>query len=203
MTTILYIHGFLSSPASSKAQVTQSWLAQHHPNITFACPYLSSYPCQARETLLRTIDALQGNEPIYAIGSSLGGYWATHLVEQGLVEKAVLVNPAVSPQTRFPEFVGQRLKSYYTDDEYTLTEKDLQDLIEYDSASIQHPEKYWVMLQRGDETLDYRLAVKKYHACKQLVEEGGSHTFDGYENWMPEILAFFLGDDDDPRVGLF
>ncbi len=195
MATILYIHGFLSSPASSKAQMTQSWLARHHPNITFVCPYLSSYPRNARDTLLQTIDALPSNEPIYAIGSSLGGYWATHLVEHGLVRKAVLVNPAVSPQTRFPEFVGQRLKSYYTDDEYTLTDKDLRDLITFDAPKINRTNDYWVMLQTGDETLDYRLAKEKYHACKQLVEEGGSHTFDGFEKWLPEIVRFFVSDN--------
>lgn len=195
MATILYIHGFLSSPASSKAQMTQSWLARHHPNITFVCPYLSSYPRNARDTLLQAIDALPSNEPIYAIGSSLGGYWATHLVEHGLVRKAVLVNPAVSPQTRFPEFVGQRLKSYYTDDEYTLTDKDLRDLITFDAPKINRTDDYWVMLQTGDETLDYRLAKEKYHACKQLVEEGGSHTFDGFEKWLPEIVRFFVSDN--------
>ncbi len=168
-----------------------AWLARQHPELHFVCPYLSSYPSAARETLLQTINAL-GDQPIYAIGSSLGGFWATHLVEQGLVSKAVLVNPAVAPHTRFPEFVGQPLASYYTDDVYTLSEKDLHDLIAFDTPNIQKPERYWLMVQTADETLDYRLAVEKYRQCRQLVEEGGSHTFDGYEKWLPEIVAFFL-----------
>lgn len=50
------------------------------------------------------------------------------------------------------------------------------------------------MVQTGDETLDYRLAADKYNGCQQLVEEGGNHTFEGYENWLPKIARFFFED---------
>lgn len=189
MATVLYLHGFLSSPKSTKAQETWRWLARNCPQIVFSCPQLSSYPSQAIAQIEAELDALE--RPIYVIGSSLGGFWATNLVERGLVDKAVLINPAVDPHTRFDEFKGVPLQSYYSDVTYCLNDKDLQDLVALNYLEPHQPSKYWLMVQTDDETLDYRMATKKYRHCKQTVEEGGSHTFDGYKNWLPQIMEFF------------
>ncbi len=190
---VLYIHGFLSSPLSQKAQQTEAWLAQYHPAIQFSCPQLSSYPAEAQEQLLKAIEGYEAKD-VYAIGSSLGGYWATYLLENELINKAVLVNPAVSPQQRLPEYVDRPVKSYYTEDVYTLTEKDMTYFVQFDTASVAHHRQYWLMVQTGDETLDYRQAVDKYAGCQQLIEEGGNHTFQDFDQKLPEIYDFFFTD---------
>lgn len=190
MTAVLYIHGFLSSPKSHKAQATERWLKKHYPHVKFLCPALSSYPSVAKSTLDQLTDRLK-EDTVYVIGSSLGGFWATYLIENRKAEKAVLINPAVSPQTRFTELIDVPLQSYYTNEMFQITEKDLLDLERYDHKKIGQPLRYWLMVQTGDETLDYRLAVDRYSKCKKLVEEGGSHTFDGFENWLPKIARFF------------
>ncbi|MFT5084629.1 MAG: putative esterase YcpF (UPF0227 family) [Lentisphaeria bacterium] len=189
MPPIIYIHGFLSSPLSFKAQATQKWLQENYSNVDFYCPQLSSYPAQAKAQLDELCDQL-GHSSAALIGSSLGGFWATYLIEMGRVNRAVLINPAVLPHTRFNEYIGARLKNYYSDEITLLSEEDLALLQSLDCAAIKCPEKYWLMAQTGDETLDYRMAVEKYKDCKQLVESGGSHTFDGYQNWLPEIAKF-------------
>lgn len=190
MTAVLYIHGFLSSPKSHKARVTEQWLKKHYPHVKFFCPALSSYPSIAKSTLDQLADRLK-DDTVFVIGSSLGGFWATYLIENRKAEKAVLINPAVSPQSRFTELIGVPLQSYYTNDVFRLAEKDLHDLERFDHKKISQPLRYWLMVQTGDETLDYRLAVERYSKCKQLVEEGGSHTFDGFEKWLPKVAAFF------------
>jgi len=191
MASIIYIHGFLSAPLSQKAQSTKKWLQEHHAEINFICPQLSSYPAQALEKLYEVLEEEKDDE-VFAIGSSLGGFWATYLLENQLIEKAVLVNPGVMPQGRFHEFIGKKLRSYYTEDVYELTRQHLDDLASCDIGSITQYQNYWLMVQKGDETLDYRLAIEKYKGCRQLVEEGGSHTFEGYENWLPDIYKFFM-----------
>lgn len=190
MPTIVYLHGFLSSPLSAKAQITQAWLSKQRPDIEFLCPSLSSYPQTAHEQLLSVLR--QRPDPLYAIGSSLGGYWATVLVERGWVDKAVLINPAVFPGVRLHEFVGSTLKHYYSDELTTLTQKDIDFLLDNNVESLIDPTKYWLMVQKGDETLDYRHAVSKYQGARQHVEEGGNHGFEGYEAWLPDIMKFFI-----------
>lgn len=189
MSTLIYIHGFLSSPQSAKAQITQDWLRRHRPDWQFECPALSSHPAQARAALEALLDRVSG-QPIFLLGSSLGGFWATYLAEtHGL--PAVLINPAVSPQRRFQELVGQTLKNYHTAETCTLTAADMTELAACDINPLQNPDLYWLLVQTGDETLDYRDAVAKYQGCRQTVETGGSHAFDNYEGWLPEIAAFF------------
>ena len=190
MSTVLYLHGFLSSPQSKKALLTQQWLAAKRPDLQFVCPQLSSHPEQAYRELLQLAGTLNPDK-LWLIGSSLGGFWANILMEKQLAARAVLVNPAVSPGKRFIQLVGQRLKHYYLDEHLTLQADDIRFLNECEALAPQVPEKYWVMLQTGDETLDYRLAQEKYQACKVLVEQGGNHSFQGYDGWIPKIIHFF------------
>lgn len=188
MPTLVYLHGFLSSPASHKARVTEHWLQQHRPDWQFVCPYLSSYPHEAWQTLERCVTSVS-NQPIYLLGSSLGGFWATCLAER-FGFRSVLINPAVHPHKRFSHLVGKTLKSYHTEDSYSLGASDLAFLTELDSETVARPELYWLLVQTGDETLDYRDAVGKYALCRQTVEEGGSHAFDDFEAHLPDIIEF-------------
>ncbi len=190
MSVVIYIHGFLSGPLSHKAQVTKAWLSEYCPDVEYTCPQLSSYPGEAQAQLMDVLAQYRGQEA-FAIGSSLGGYWATYLLEQEKIQKAVLVNPAVSPQSRLPEYIGRTVRSYYSEEEYELTEKDMVNFERFDSKHVRHPERYWLMVQKEDETLDYRQAVDKYSECRQLVEEGGNHSFVNYEKWLPSIADFF------------
>lgn len=191
MPTLLYIHGFLSSSQSTKAQQCRQWLAQNKPDWQFECPELSSYPQEAWQTLTDLIES-RPEERFALIGSSLGGYWATALGER-LPCRIVLINPAVEPHRRFKALVGQTLTHYYTGDKTVLTDKDL-DFLQQLNPRVTHPDRYWLLVQTGDATLDYRHAVDFYDKCKQTVEQGGNHSFEHFERWMPQIVEF-LADD--------
>ena len=188
MSHLLYIHGFLSSPASHKAVQVKQWLLSHRPDIHYHCPALTAYPGQTRSTLESLVEQLMP-EPVFLMGSSLGGYWATWLVEKyGL--RAVLINPAVRPSMLNPDYVNVELKNFHNADTYRLTEQHIEELFAADISEIRLHDNYWLMVQTDDETLDYRLAVEKYSACKQLIEEGGDHSFQNFDRWIGDAIAF-------------
>lgn len=189
MKRLIYLHGFLSSPESFKAQKTKRWLEQNRPDIEYQCPALSSYPGLAIEKIRKVM--LESYDQTLLVGSSLGGYWCTWLAEEYGV-RAVVINPAVRPSMLNDEHLCIELKSYYSDETYVLSAKDVEDLKSVFVDKIQHPERIWLMAQKGDETCDYRLAVEKYQGCKQTIEEGGDHSFQGYEKWIPEIIQFLI-----------
>lgn len=191
MINIVYLHGFLSSPDSFKSRATERWLAEHYPDIRFHSPVLSSYPDEALVTLEAYFSHLDSANT-YVLGSSLGGYWASYVIEQGMANKAVIINPAVSPHLRFTHYIDRPLKSFYSEDVYTLNAQHLKQLESYEHAVLRDPERYWLMVQKGDEVLDYRMACQRYALSKQLVEEDGNHSFEHYENWLPDIYTFFL-----------
>ena len=193
MSHLLYIHGFLSSPLSHKAAQVKQWLVDHRPDIEYHCPALTAYPGQTQDTLESLVEQLLP-EPVCLMGSSLGGYWATWLVEKYEL-RAVLINPAVKPSMLNPDYLNVELKNYHSDDTYFLTEEDVEALFAVNVSRIDHQDNYWLMVQTGDETLDYRLAVEKYAGCKQLIEEGGDHSFQGFERWIGEAVGFLVGDD--------
>ncbi|MEQ9208356.1 MAG: YqiA/YcfP family alpha/beta fold hydrolase [Pseudomonadales bacterium] len=188
MKRLVYLHGFLSSPESLKALLTKSWLERNRPDIEYQCPELSSYPGQAIKAI-RELMAMP-YEQTMLVGSSLGGYWSTWLAEE-YGHRTVVINPAVKPSMLNREdYLGVELKNYYSDEVYTLGDRDAEDLLSVFVDEIKYPERIWLMAQTGDDTCDYRLAVEKYADCKQLIEEGGDHGFQGYEEWIPEIVRF-------------
>ena len=94
MKTLIYLHGFISSPQSQKALDVTEYIAANNFAVEFICPQLEDHPRQAKIQLSELVQQ-QDVKPAL-IGSSLGGFYASWLAEQhGL--KAVLVNPVVNP----------------------------------------------------------------------------------------------------------
>lgn len=186
---VIYLHGFLSSPQSVKAQATKEYVSEHFPNLVFEVPQLSNYPLEAAADIERLIVKHQGKD-LRFIGSSMGGFLSTHFVEK-LGGKAVLINPAVRPFELLADYLGPHVNPY-TEQAFTLTDQHIQDLISLNTESVADHPAYSVYLQTGDETLDYRQAENKYRDALLHIEEGGDHSFQGYEKHLPDIFKFLL-----------
>ncbi len=184
---IIYIHGFNSSPASEKAQQFSTF-CRESGKFDIAVPELSHDPLTAiaqLEALFQETD----EKPKLLVGSSLGGYYATWLAEKYQC-KAALVNPAISPvKTLGEEFLGPQ-KNLYTGSEYEFTRDHALDLDSLDINPLQYPENYLLLVQTGDEVLDYRLAIERYKDSTQIVREGGNHRFEQFESMFEPMLEF-------------
>lgn len=186
---ILYCHGFQSSPQSAKALQTRAYFAKHHPQVRLATPQIPCYPQQAKEMLHALLEPYK-HWKLGFIGSSLGGYLVTHLV-QTFGGKAVTINPAVKP-FELLENMHEPLVQPYTGEIFTLTNEHMQQLKSLDSDQLSSPANIWTLLQTGDETLDYRQAQHKYRDCKLTIEQGGDHSFVGFDQYLPQIAEFLL-----------
>ena len=49
---------------------------------------------------------------------------------------------------------------------------------------------YLLLVETGDEVLDYREAVDFYAGARQVVREGGDHGFSRFTEYLPHILEF-------------
>lgn len=171
---IVYIHGFNSSSLSAKAQELKRWLEARQRGVEWVCPDLPHRPAEAIATLSAIIEAAP--TPPKLLGSSLGGFYATHLVmKYGL--KAVLVNPAIHPALLLRPLVGVTQHNWHDDGTYTFTQAHLDELDALDQLAPACPENLLVMLETGDKTLDWREAAAYYRDAHQLVFRGGNHGF--------------------------
>ncbi|MFV3404588.1 MULTISPECIES: YqiA/YcfP family alpha/beta fold hydrolase [Pseudomonas] len=183
--SILYIHGFNSSPLSTKARQLEAVMQRLGLADRLRVPALHHHPRQAIEQLQAAIAEL--GAPLL-VGSSLGGYYATHLAEQhGL--KALLINPAVAPHRLFDGYLGTQ-RNLYTDEAWELTLDHVDALAALDVPAPQDASRYQVWLQTGDETLDYRQAERHYRACALRIQAGGDHSYQGFAAQLPALLAF-------------
>ena len=181
---LIYIHGFNSSPASAKAQLLKARLEALGRGAEFSAPRLPHSPAQAAGML----DSLAGRYPGAAlVGSSLGGYYATYLAEKHRF-KAVLLNPAVRPYELLKDHLGAQ-QNFHTGERYEFTARHVEELRALETATIT-PERYLLIATTGDEVLDYRAAVARYHGSRQLVLEGGDHGLSDFPDHVDTVLAF-------------
>ncbi|EJG0690338.1 esterase YqiA [Vibrio parahaemolyticus] len=185
---LLYIHGFNSSPLSMKANLMREYCAQHRPDIKVIVPQLPCFPEQAAQLLLDIVEQYKDDYNIGLVGSSLGGYMSTWLnAKYGF--KAVVVNPAVKPYELLVDYLGEQT-NLYTHETYTLEACHIDELKALDVQSIASPNSFWLLQQTEDEVLNYRQAVDKFAKAKQTVEQGGDHSFVGFERYPAKIIEF-------------
>ncbi|NLF54429.1 MAG: esterase [Thauera phenolivorans] len=186
---IIYLHGFRSSPASIKASALGARMRALGLGAAWWCEQLPVAPRAAIELaeaqIARCRDA--GVAPT-VVGSSLGGYYATWLAERHAL-RAVLVNPAVVAPLELEAYVG-RQENMYTGESFDFTRDHIEQLRALEVAEITHPERYWLMVETGDEVLDYRHAVEKYDGARQTVLDGGDHSFTRWNHYLDEIIRF-------------
>lgn len=184
---IIYIHGFNSSSRSGKARELQDWMARRGLAEAYVCPDLPHRPVEAVARLEALIAASRGAPKL--VGSSLGGFYATWLAERhGL--KAVLVNPCVACHEKLAGEVGRPQKNWHDGSEYLFTAAHLDELAMLHVARLECAERYLLLVEKGDEVLDWREAARYYQGARQVVLEGGDHGFTRFAEYIPEILAF-------------
>ena len=195
---LLYLHGFESSPDSLKIIQTREFINSHRTDspalanqkLQFLAPQQPSRMAAIRQVL----DELVARQPPTAVmGSSLGGFWTHYVVSQlhkrGHTQvRGVLINPAVQPYNWMPEETVERVHPY-TQEAYQLNVSDRQVLIEAEQSFTANAELL-VLLQAGDERLDYRLARDYYRGQRMIVEQGGDHSFVDFPRYLPAALEF-------------
>jgi len=132
---------------------------------------------------LKELIALYHGE-VYLIGSSLGGYYATYLSQLPEVKKVVLINPATKPMQTLSRALGDA-PNFYDGSTFSWTQNHLDMLKQYEYSFRERAwelENFFVLLQKGDETLNYKDAEEKYKGAKLVVEKGGNHKIYLFED---------------------
>ena len=189
-TLIVYLHGFRSSPRSSKAVMTGEAIKKlctvDHP-IQWFCPQLVASPKASIEMVMQHIETSKYDRLI-VMGSSLGGYYANYLAEKYAC-KAVVLNPAVRAPRELASHVGM-LTEYDTNEPYDFRPEFIHELKDLQIETVSNPSRYFLIAAKGDELLDWQEMVEFYKGAEQLVLEGSDHGISEYADHLPQVLRF-------------
>ena len=187
MNNILYLHGFASSSDSTKAKVFKNFIKKQN-DLAVIIPDLPNNLAGWSEKIEELI---KEHKPMAFMGSSLGGFYSTCFARKiGAID--ILLNPAVLPAEGMKTYLGKN-KNYSTGEEFLLTDSDIEHLFSMqkelrnkntsDNSSL-------VILETGDEVLDYKQALEFYAGSQIKVIHGGSHSLDSFEQCLDQILIF-------------
>jgi predicted esterase YcpF (UPF0227 family) len=189
-TLLVYLHGFRSSPRSSKAVITgeaiQALATPENP-IEWFCPQLLASPKASMDLVEKHIHDSK-HDRLVVVGSSLGGFYANYLAEKYGC-KAVALNPAVRAPRELAPHVGM-LTSYDSDEPFDFRPEYIDELNALQVESITKPSRYFLMAAKGDELLDWREMVEFYKGAEQLVLEGSDHGIAEYPEHLPKVIQF-------------
>ena len=187
ITHLLYLHGFRSSPQSTKARWMADWVACNRPDLVWACPQLPPSPAAA----LGDIRAIVAGWPVATtgvIGSSLGGFYAT-IVAELLDCRAVLVNPAVDPARDLAAHIGRQTMYHAADESFDFRAEYVAELAAMTPPTpLAHPRNVLAIIAQGDEVLDWREMTARYADGPIKLIAGGDHGLTDFQSHVPDLL---------------
>ena len=122
------------------------------------------------------------------IGSSLGGFYATVVAEQ-FDCPAVLLNPAVHPARDLAQFVGETTTWHNHEPMYFRAEY-IDEFRAIAPPRLTRPERYFAVIAKGDEVLDWREMTDRHADSRIKLLEGGDHALSDFEAHLPDVLRF-------------
>lgn len=188
VTHLLYLHGFRSSPLSAKAVKMATAVQARHPAVHWWCPQLPPSPRQAMAMLMAGI-AGWPQASMAVVGSSLGGFYATWIAARTGCP-AVLLNPAVHPARDLAGHIGVQSAWHSPQETFFFQPEFVQELRELDAGTLSRPERFYTLIAKGDELLDWREMSARYAGSQGQLLEGGDHALSDFDAHLAGVLRF-------------
>ncbi|MCU0968450.1 MAG: esterase [Rubrivivax sp.] len=187
-THLLYLHGFRSSPQSTKARRVHDWLRMHRPDVLWWCPQLPPSP---REAMARVEDGIGGwpKSTMAVIGSSLGGFYATVVMRRHGCP-GVLLNPAVDPARDLAAHVGEQTAFHDPEDRFLFRPEFVDELRALSPPMASAGPQALAVIATGDEVLDWREMAAAHADATLRIVDGSDHALSDFDDHLPHLLRF-------------
>lgn len=129
-------------------------------------------------------------ESMAAIGSSLGGFYATHVADVTQC-RAVLLNPAIDPARDLARYIGDQTAWHDPEENFYFAPSFIAELRALETGPLAHPERVFAVIAKGDEVLDWREMSARYPGSRIRLLEGGDHALSDFETaHLDDVLTF-------------
>lgn len=184
---LLYLHGFRSSPLSTKSRQMAAWVNANRQQVTWLCPQLPPSPAHAM-AMLRELTADWPAASSAVIGSSLGGFYASVLGESRQW-RTVVINPAVDPARDLADRIGNTTM-WHSEESFEFRAEYVDELRQVTPGKLANLDQTMALIAKGDEVLDWREMRARYLGSHITLVEGSDHAFSEFEQHLPSIGRF-------------
>lgn len=188
LTYLLYLHGFRSSPQSTKARILARLVAERYPALHWACPALPPSPRAAMDGITDLVRDWP-RTGMAVIGSSLGGFYA-HVLAGQIGCPVVLLNPAVHPARDLASHIGEHPAWHDPAQRIHFDASYIGELQALQARPARHKPPCLAVIAQGDEVLDWREMLEAYGHDQVRLIEGSDHGLSDFEQHLPQILEF-------------
>jgi hypothetical protein len=164
MTPIVYLHGFASSPSSSKARFFRERLERAGARVEIPDLAAGDFEHLTISGQLAVLERAAAGLPVALMGSSLGGYLAAlYAARHPEVTRLVLLAPAFGFARRWPERLGPN-----TVDEWRT--RGTMDVFHYADNRL-HPLSYGLLEDAGryEDFPDFHQPALIFHGAQDDV----------------------------------
>ena len=163
-------------------------VAARHPGVTWWCPQLPPSPRDALAIITQgTRD--WPRDTMAMVGSSLGGFYATCLAERSGC-RAVLLNPAVQPARDLAQHIGEQGSWHDPQERFFFQSGFVDELRAMAPGALTQRGRYFAVIARGDEVLDWREMSQRYAGAHIRLIEGSDHALSDFDDHVEEVLVF-------------
>lgn len=187
-THLLYLHGFRSSPQSTKAQMMAARVQADHKKVRWWCPQLPPSPREAMALIQRGTADWPADQ-MAVVGSSLGGFYATALAQQRGC-RAVVLNPAVDPARDLAAHIGEQTAWHDPAEHFFFRPEYIDELRALQTGPLTHPERTFAVIAKGDELLDWREMTARYASARIRLLEGSDHALSDFDDHIDAVQEF-------------
>ncbi|MDA9719231.1 hypothetical protein N9U60_02430 [Betaproteobacteria bacterium] len=194
---IIYLHGFRSSPESTKATFLRQVCSTN--DIDFLCPPLDISPEKAIAQAITIVKNIMDdeNQQIILIGSSLGGFYATYIMQncEGAEQLlSILINPSVRPFRDLESAINSEkewnLEALNIKPFTKNHHLEIQKLEETAGTTLKFPDNILLVAAKGDELLSWEEMSLFYKGCQQYIVDGSDHSMKDFPKHWKSIKSF-------------
>jgi len=206
MTTFFYLHGWLSSPQSNKAQFFKQCFLERGIDLQIPDFNQNDFYHLTLTRQIQQVQALLPNSPVTLIGSSLGGLTALWLAQrQPQIQRLVLLAPALNLLTHCVTTMGKEqyvkwreqgefaFYHYNFQREVLLSYAFIKDMQQYADTELQRNIPTLILHGRFDEIIPIQTAhdFVSTRPQIQLIELRSDHNLtDVQTSLWQEITTF-------------
>jgi uncharacterized protein len=102
----------------------------------------------------------------------------------------VLLNPAVDPARDLAGYIGEQAAFHDPSQHFYFAPEFVDELRTLQPGPVARPERYFAVIAKGDELLDWREMVARYPGIRIKLLEGSDHGLTDFDAHVEDVLDF-------------